>query len=504
MKKITSVLLTVIMTFTSLMIPFSAETRSPDISADSYIVINAENDQILYGKNADKEVDPSGLSSLAIAYLYITKTENLDKEITINFNASDADIPGASSDMLGLRKGNKVKASDLLAAVFAKAYPDAVRALAEDMFPENYSESAVEAINSLFTEFGFERTHFSNIYGSEAVEHYISLTEYTKFISAALKNETFKNYFTTPVEKVEINGKTKKISPSYKQFDGDQFKYDAAIGGLDVKHLNSASRSLVAAAEKDGVTLITALIKVSSEEAIYDGAEELFEYGFNEFSYVAISPSAIPTKEIETTENTEFAKIFYEHTIDIYLNKNISTENLLYHINVPEDFSKENPSVYLEITQNQTDYQYEVIGKYPMTVKFENYTSLVPSIVEEPEKGKISTIDIIIIVIIVALLIAAGLIFWFIFQKKKRNQRKARFRKIEKLQNRSVNPRDIKAREEKENLRKGLSSVASEVENFGVNEDYVEPPVIVETQRTGTNEAIEAAKEAAKKKEKRK
>ena len=58
----------------------------------------------------------------------------------------------------------------------------------------------------------------------------------------------------------------------------------------------------------------------------------------------------------------------------------------------------------------------------------------------------------------------------------------------------------MREREEKENMRRGISSVASEVENYGINEDYVEPPVIVETQRTGTRESIEAAKEAAKKK----
>ncbi|MBS5737301.1 MAG: hypothetical protein KHW62_04720, partial [Clostridiales bacterium] len=79
-------------------------------------------------------------------------------------------------------------------------------------------------------------------------------------------------------------------------------------------------------------------------------------------------------------------------------------------------------------------------------------------------------------------------------------QRRARFRKIEKLQDRSLNPKDMREREEKENMRRGISSVASEVENYGINEDYVEPPVIVETQRTGTRESIEAAKEAAKKK----
>ncbi len=71
---------------------------------------------------------------------------------------------------------------------------------------------------------------------------------------------------------------------------------------------------------------------------------------------------------------------------------------------------------------------------------------------------------------------------------------------MEKLQDRSLNPSDIKAREEKENLRLGLSSVASEVENFGINEDYVEPPVIVKTESRGTREGIEAAKKLAEEK----
>lgn len=71
---------------------------------------------------------------------------------------------------------------------------------------------------------------------------------------------------------------------------------------------------------------------------------------------------------------------------------------------------------------------------------------------------------------------------------------------MEKLQDRSLNPSDVKAREEKENLKKGLSSIASEVEYYGVNEDYVAPPEIVRTERRGTNEKIEAAKKAAEEK----
>ena len=100
--------------------------------------------------------------------------------------------------MLGLRRNNTVTASDLLAAVFANAYPDAVRALAEDLYPENYAESTVEAINALFAEMGFSNTQFSNIYGEYDTEHYISVKEYASFIAEALKNETFRNYFTTP------------------------------------------------------------------------------------------------------------------------------------------------------------------------------------------------------------------------------------------------------------------------------------------------------------------
>ena len=69
-------------------------------------------------------------------------------------------------------------------------------------------------------------------------------------------------------------------------------------------------------------------------------------------SYIALSPAAIPVREIDITENEEFAKIFYEHTIDIYLHNSIGTENLLYHIDVPEDFGKDNPTAYLEITQS--------------------------------------------------------------------------------------------------------------------------------------------------------
>ena len=498
MKKITALLISAIMIFSLFTLPASAATTEPKISASAYIVYNADNGQVLYAKNAEKEVDPSGLSALAVAYLYITKTQDLDKEVAINFNASDADIPGSTSSMLGLRKGNSVKASDILAAVFASAYPDAVRALAEDMSGSEYKTAVPEELNALFESLGFTHTHFSNIYGDYDYEHYISVDEYCKFINEALKNETFKKYFTEKTSEITISGKTKALSNSFKQRDGDQFKYANAIGGLDVKYLSSSARSLISVAEKDGIRLISIIINSASEEEIYDDTESLFEYAFNEFSFVSLSPASIPTKQIETEEGKKFAKIFYDKTLDLYLQNDVGTDNLLYHIDIPDDFGEANPTATLEITQD-SDLQYSVVGRYPMTVKFETYNSIVPS-QDNTEKKGISAIDIIIIVVIVLLAAAAGVIAWFMFSKKKRELRKARFRKMEKLQDRSLNPSDIKAREEKENLKLGLSSVASEVENFGINEDYIEPPVVVKTERRGTREAIEAAKKAAEEK----
>lgn len=498
MKKIAAFLISAVMIFSVFALPAGAATTEPKISASAYIVFNADNDQILYGKNAEKEVDPSGLSALAVAYLYITKTQDLNKEIQITFNASDADIPGSTSSMLGLKKGNTVKASDLLAAVFASAYPDAVRALAQDMSGDEYKTAVPTEINSLFESLGFTHSNFSNIYGEYDYEHYISVDEYCRFLNEALKNETFKKYFTEEVSEIAINGKTKTLSNSFKQRDGDQFKYSYAVGGLDVKYLSSSARSLVSVAEKDGVRLIAIIINSASEEQIYDSAESLFEYAFNEFSFVSLSPASIPTKQIETEEGKKFAKIFCSETIDLYLQNEVGTDNLFYHIDIPDDFGEANPTATLEITQD-SDLQYSVIGKYPMTVKFETYNSIVPS-QDNTEKKGISAIDIIIIAVIVLLAAAAGVIAWFMFSKKKRELRKARFRKMEKLQDRSLNPSDIKAREEKENLRLGLSSVASEVENFGINEDYVEPPVIVKTESRGTREGIEAAKKLAEEK----
>ncbi len=417
MKKIAAFLISAVMIFSVFALPAGAATTEPKISASAYIVFNADNNQILYGKNAEKEVDPSGLSALAVAYLYITKTQDLDKEIQITFNASDADIPGSTSSMLGLKKGNTVKASDLLAAVFASAYPDAVRALAQDMSGDEYKTAVPTEINSLFESLGFTHSNFSNIYGEYDYEHYISVDEYCRFLNEALKNETFKKYFTEEVSEISISGKTKTLSNSFKQRDGDQFKYSYAVGGLDVKYLSSSARSLVSVAEKDGVRLIAIIINSASEEQIYDSAESLFEYAFNEFSFVSLSPASIPTKQIETEEGKKFAKIFCSETIDLYLQNEVGTDNLFYHIDIPDDFGEANPTATLEITQD-SDLQYSVIGKYPMTVKFETYNSIVPS-QDNTEKKGISAIDIIIIAVIVLLAAAAGVIAWFMFSKKK-------------------------------------------------------------------------------------
>ncbi len=161
------------------------------VTAESVIVVNLDNDEIVYTRNPDEPVVLASLTKIMTAYTVINNVDNLSKKVTI----TEEDLYNLYGfTCAGLKVGDKVTYLDLLYAMMLPSGADASQALA--LATSKNLEDFYQLMNQEAQKIGLHNSHFADAFGrddnnvSTARDLYILLKE-------ALANETFKKIFST-------------------------------------------------------------------------------------------------------------------------------------------------------------------------------------------------------------------------------------------------------------------------------------------------------------------
>ena len=184
MKKIIFMLLIFLIPF----ICVSAKDLPVDITADSAILVNLDNNTVMYEKNADKEEIMASLTKIMTAYTVINRVPDLNRRITI----TEQDLAGFT--VAGLEVDDKVTYRDLLYALILHSGADAAQAL--QYHTAGSKEAFVNMMNEDVAKLELTKTHFVDAYGG-GDENVSTAREMYILLEAALQNEDFKKIFCT-------------------------------------------------------------------------------------------------------------------------------------------------------------------------------------------------------------------------------------------------------------------------------------------------------------------
>ena len=153
-------------------------------------------------------------------------------------------------------------------------------------------------MNEKAAALGMTGTHFANPNGLPDENHYTTAGDMALIMSECIKNDTFRKIVSTTEYTVPATNKTAK-ERIYQNHDkliikDSGFYYDACIGGK-TGYTDAALRTLVAAAEKDGKTLVGVTMYAPTNQDFKDMVS-LFEYGFTNFSAADVTVTADGTK----------------------------------------------------------------------------------------------------------------------------------------------------------------------------------------------------------------
>ena len=174
-----------------------------DIKSEKVIMVNLNEDMILYNKDENDKVQIASLTKIITAITVIENQPDLNKMVTIKSNML-AGLDGYAK--LGLKVGDQVSYFDLLYALMLPSAADAGQALAIDM--AGSINGFADMMNKEIEKIGVKNSHFTNPVGMDDDNNYSTAKDLYVILEYALKNDTFKALFEAKEHYLSTFGKT--------------------------------------------------------------------------------------------------------------------------------------------------------------------------------------------------------------------------------------------------------------------------------------------------------
>ncbi|HSB95438.1 MAG TPA: serine hydrolase, partial [Spongiibacteraceae bacterium] len=223
-------------------------------------------DKIVWEQEADERLPQASLTKIMTALLVLERYQP-DAVVTISREAA-----AAHPTKIGLRAGDRMRVSDLLAAALVHSANDACHALAD--WHSGNEQKFVERMNQRARELGLEDTHFANACGFDAEGHYSSANDLAKLAEVALKYRTFSRLVNKPQMVVRtVDGRRKFAFRTTNALIGH---YDGAMG-VKTGFTFKAGPCLVAVSKRNNVRVMIVLLNARNR---WPNAKQMFDVAF--------------------------------------------------------------------------------------------------------------------------------------------------------------------------------------------------------------------------------
>ncbi|MDO5702562.1 MAG: D-alanyl-D-alanine carboxypeptidase family protein [Lachnospiraceae bacterium] len=292
-----------------------------DINEQSGLVVDADGGGVIYSLNRDATRYPASTTKVLTALLVI-ENASLDDIVTMTNTGVQMAISGSTN--ANTKEGEQFTVEQCLYMLMLKSANDIANQLAEHV--AGSMDAFVGMMNDRARELGCTGTNFRNPSGMPDSEHYTTPADMALIVNAAIKNETFvriaqaESVTIPPTNKTSENRVYTNHNALVVKDSG--YYYEYCFAGK-TGYTDSAWRTYVSAAKKDGRTLICVLMKGPDKNDFVD-AKDLFEYGFNEFEKIDVPGGSVTLpKGMDISKTTDETEILGDgnRSVSFYYNK---------------------------------------------------------------------------------------------------------------------------------------------------------------------------------------
>ncbi len=334
--------------------------ETPEIEATAALLVDAENETVLYELNATEKRYPASITKIMTALLTLEAVDRgelaLDQVITAPSWIYDDLVSDSSTQ--NIQVGEEMTVLDLLYCTMLPSACEACNVLAYAV--SGSIDSFVDLMNQRAEELGMEGTHYVNTHGLHDDDHYTTAWDIWLLSKQAMENETFREIVATGSYTVAATNLSEErtfyntnalITNMY--YSG--YLYSSAIG-IKTGSTSEAGYCLVSAAEEDGRTLYCVVLGAelspqsdgSYKRMNFAETITLLDWGFDNFSYTTLLDSTDPVAEIAVTlSDTDYVLLCPNGSLSALVSNDLDLDELIL---TPELYAE---SVEAPVSQGQ-------------------------------------------------------------------------------------------------------------------------------------------------------
>ncbi|ELK46771.1 serine hydrolase [Halobacillus sp. ACCC02827] len=329
------VLMTVFAVFMS---PLSTYASTVDVGAKSAILVDADTGKILYEKEADLTLPPASMTKMMTEYLVLEAIDEgrISWDTTTQISPYAYEISANPEySGVGLKMNKDYTVRELYEAMAINSDNATTITLAE--LVGGSEGEFVKMMNEKAKELGLPDYEFVNASGLDNAHLGDNHPEGTAAdgvnmlsakSAATLAYHLINNYpqalEISSQPTLEFEGKTVTnwnwMLPGMPGENLKQFEYEG-MDGLKTGYTELAGNTFTGTAERDGVRLISVVMKSETRESRFQQTAELLDYGFQQFSRQELFPAGY-AKEEESTVSVAKGK---EDSVAIETSEALST-----------------------------------------------------------------------------------------------------------------------------------------------------------------------------------
>ncbi len=239
-------------------------------SAASAVLIEQESGRVLFQQNADEERLIASITKIMTA---VVALERGDLQAAYTVTAEDM----AEGSSMYLKPGDVLTLEELLYGLMLVSGNDAALAVAHCV--SGSVEDFVAAMNETAQRLGMTHSHFQNPNGLDADGHYASARDMAALTAYALKKEAFRRIVSTA---------SITIGERYLANHNKLLRLYEGCLGVKTGFTKAAGRTLVSAAERDGMTLVCVTLHDGDD---WNDHMAMLDYGFAHYKLETAVPA---------------------------------------------------------------------------------------------------------------------------------------------------------------------------------------------------------------------
>jgi D-alanyl-D-alanine carboxypeptidase len=289
----------------------TAHGAEREISAACAVVMDASSGRVLWEKNSHEPGRIASTTKLLTALVALESGHGMEEVVTI-----DGQWAGAEGSSIYLRAGEQVTLETLLYGLLLCSGNDAAIAVAG--YFGGSVEQFVAQMNDKAEALGMSDSHFSNPNGLDQEGHYASAYDMALLARACLQNEALAKIAAT--RSITMGGRT------FVNHNKLLWRYPGCVG-LKTGYTEKAGRTLVSAAERDGLTLICVTLNDPNDWADHAA---LLDAGFAQYeSRTLVQQGEVLTRLPVTGSLRSFCTVTAAETVSAALQAGDEPERTL-------------------------------------------------------------------------------------------------------------------------------------------------------------------------------